>query len=78
MTKTVPLLDGTQEMVYYYSRRSFQIRFFHKQIIIEEINLFTGPLNFQDGSEFLADGEEASDFSNMVYITTPRRYDWRQ
>ena len=26
------------------------------------INLFTGPLNFQDGSPFLADGEEATDF----------------
>lgn len=25
------------------------------------INLFTGPLNYQDGSVFLADGEEASD-----------------
>ncbi len=27
-----------------------------------DINLFTGPLNWQDGTEFLADGEEASDF----------------
>jgi simple sugar transport system substrate-binding protein len=26
------------------------------------INLFTGPLNFQDGSTFLADGEDATDF----------------
>ena len=25
------------------------------------INLFTGPLNYQDGSPFLADGEEGSD-----------------
>ena len=27
-----------------------------------DINLFSGPLNWQDGSQFLADGEEASDF----------------
>jgi simple sugar transport system substrate-binding protein len=27
-----------------------------------EIDLWTGPLNFQDGSTFLADGEEATDF----------------
>ena len=27
-----------------------------------DLKLFTGPLNWQDGSEFLADGEEASDF----------------
>ena len=27
----------------------------------ESIKLFTGPLNYQDGSAFLADGEEASD-----------------
>ena len=27
-----------------------------------DINLFTGPLNWQDGSQFLGDGEEASDF----------------
>lgn len=26
------------------------------------INLYVGPLNYQDGSEFLADGEEATDF----------------
>jgi simple sugar transport system substrate-binding protein len=26
------------------------------------INLFTGPLNYQDGSTYLADGEEATDF----------------
>ncbi len=25
------------------------------------INLFTGPLNYQDGSPFLGDGEEGSD-----------------
>ena len=25
-------------------------------------NLFTGPLNFQDGSEYLADGVEATDY----------------
>ena len=25
------------------------------------LNLFTGPLNFQDGSEYLSDGQEASD-----------------
>ena len=35
---------------------------FISKLSSEEINLFTGPLNFQDGSEFLADGEEASDF----------------
>ncbi len=27
-----------------------------------DVNLFTGPLNWQDGTEFLADGEEATDF----------------
>jgi simple sugar transport system substrate-binding protein len=27
-----------------------------------DINLFTGPLSYQDGSEYLADGEEATDF----------------
>ena len=27
-----------------------------------DINLFTGPLNYQDGSVYLADGEEATDF----------------
>ncbi len=26
-----------------------------------DINLFTGPLNYQDGTEFLADGQEATD-----------------
>jgi simple sugar transport system substrate-binding protein len=26
------------------------------------INLFTGPLNYQDGSSYLGDGEEATDF----------------
>ena len=26
-----------------------------------ELNLFTGPLNFQDGSQYLSDGQEASD-----------------
>jgi simple sugar transport system substrate-binding protein len=33
-----------------------------------EVNLFTGPLNFQDGSEFLADGEEATDA--QIWYTT--------
>ena len=32
------------------------------------INLFTGPLNFQDGSAFLADGEEATD--PQIWYTT--------
>jgi simple sugar transport system substrate-binding protein len=27
----------------------------------ESINLFTGPLNYQDGTEFLKDGEVATD-----------------
>ena len=27
----------------------------------EQLNLFTGPLNFQDGSVYLADGVEATD-----------------
>ncbi len=27
-----------------------------------DINLFTGPLNYQDGTQWLADGEEATDF----------------
>ena len=32
------------------------------ELASNEINLFTGPLNFQDGSEYLSDGSEASDF----------------
>ncbi len=32
------------------------------------INLFTGPLNFQDGSPFLGDGEEATD--QQIWYTT--------
>jgi simple sugar transport system substrate-binding protein len=33
-----------------------------------ETNLFTGPLNYQDGSPFLADGEEATDA--QIWYTT--------
>ena len=33
-----------------------------------ETNLFTGPLNYQDGSEYLADGEEATDL--QIWYTT--------
>ena len=33
-----------------------------------DTNLFTGPLNFQDGSAFLADGEEATDA--QIWYTT--------
>jgi simple sugar transport system substrate-binding protein len=33
-----------------------------------ETNLFTGPLNFQDGTAFLADGEEATD--SQIWYTT--------
>ena len=33
-----------------------------------EINLFIGPLNYQDGSPCLADGEEATDA--QIWYTT--------
>lgn len=33
-----------------------------------DVDLFVGPLNFQDGSEFLADGEEATD-ADIWYTT---------
>ena len=34
---------------------------FTQQVVSGELNLFTGPLNYQDGSEYLADGATASD-----------------
>ncbi|MDH3756105.1 MAG: BMP family ABC transporter substrate-binding protein, partial [Acidimicrobiia bacterium] len=35
---------------------------FIERLANDEINLFSGPLNFQDGSVWLADGETATDF----------------
>lgn len=40
---------------------------FTKQMIDGQLNLFTGPLNYQDGTVFLADGEVADD--NKVWYT---------
>ncbi|HMO59846.1 MAG TPA: BMP family ABC transporter substrate-binding protein [Roseiflexaceae bacterium] len=34
---------------------------FTRQVVSGDLNLFSGPLNFQDGSVFLADGEVATD-----------------
>jgi simple sugar transport system substrate-binding protein len=34
---------------------------FTSQVVSGELNLFTGPLNYQDGSVFVADGEVATD-----------------
>ena len=40
------------------------------------INLYTGPLNWQDGSTFLADGETATDLADLVPDPAARRA-WR-
>ena len=42
----------------------------------DQLNLFTGPLNFQDGSVYLADGVEATDSEillSLIHISRCRR-----
>ena len=41
---------------------------FIKELASGDLNLFKGPLNFQDGTTYLADGKEASD--NEIWYTS--------
>ena len=44
-----------------HSDREYGLDAFIDGLSDGSINLFKGPLNYQDGSPFLADGEEGSD-----------------
>ena len=41
---------------------------FIKELASGDLNLFKGPLNFQDGTTYLAEGKEASD--NEIWYTS--------